>query len=69
VHALAETIAAGAPLTLRAAKAAIRAAGRLPGAPSHEQCEAVATACFDSEDYMEGRAAFLEKRAPRFSGR
>ncbi|MBM3551925.1 MAG: enoyl-CoA hydratase [Alphaproteobacteria bacterium] len=69
VHALAETIAAGAPLTLRAAKAAIRAAGRLPGAPSHEQCEALASACFDSDDYMEGRAAFLEKRAPRFSGR
>jgi enoyl-CoA hydratase/carnithine racemase len=56
-------------LTLRAAKAAIRAAGRLPGAPSQEQCEALASACFDSNDYMEGRAAFLEKRAPNFSGR
>jgi enoyl-CoA hydratase/carnithine racemase len=69
LHALAEAIAAGAPLTLRAAKAAIRAAARLPGAPSHEQCEALASACFDSADYMEGRAAFLEKREPKFSGR
>lgn len=69
VHALAETIAAGAPLTLRAAKAAIRAAASLPGAPTHEQCEALASACFDSADYMEGRAAFLERREPRFSGR
>ncbi|MGD9544009.1 MAG: enoyl-CoA hydratase [Methylocystis sp.] len=68
-HALAENIAAGAPLTLRAAKAAIRAAARLPGALSHEQCEALTSACFDSDDYMEGRAAFLEKRAPKFSGR
>ncbi|MBI5314310.1 MAG: enoyl-CoA hydratase/isomerase family protein [Methylocystis sp.] len=69
VHALAETIAGGAPLTLRAAKAAIRAAARLPGASSHEQCEALTSACFDSADYMEGRAAFLEKREPNFRGR
>ncbi|MBI5012957.1 MAG: enoyl-CoA hydratase, partial [Methylocystis sp.] len=68
-HALAETIVAGAPSTLRAAKAAIRAAARLSGASSHEQCEALTSACFDSADYMEGRAAFLEKREPNFRGR
>jgi 1,4-dihydroxy-2-naphthoyl-CoA synthase len=26
-------------------------------------------ACFDSDDYREGRAAFREKRTPRFTGR
>jgi 1,4-dihydroxy-2-naphthoyl-CoA synthase len=26
-------------------------------------------ACFDSEDYREGRSAFMQKRAPRFEGR
>ncbi|GLI92141.1 enoyl-CoA hydratase [Methylocystis echinoides] len=69
VTTLAETIAANAPLTLRAAKAAIRAAAALPGAPSLAACEALAATCFDSADYMEGRAAFLEKRAPKFTGR
>jgi enoyl-CoA hydratase/carnithine racemase len=69
VDALAAAIAANAPLTLKAAKAAIRAAAALPGAPSVSECEALAAQCFDSADYMEGRAAFLEKRAPKFTGR
>lgn len=69
VDALAQTIAANAPLTLKAAKAAIRAAAGLPNAPGLDACEALAAQCFDSADYMEGRAAFLEKRAPKFTGR
>jgi enoyl-CoA hydratase/carnithine racemase len=68
VAKLAATIAANAPLTLRAAKAAIRAAVRAPSAPSLEECEALAAACFDSADYAEGRAAFIETREPKFQG-
>jgi enoyl-CoA hydratase/carnithine racemase len=69
VAALAGSIAANAPLTLRAAKAAIRAALGAPNAPSHDDCEKLATACFDSADFAEGRTAFLEKREPKFTGR
>lgn len=69
VASLAVTIAANAPLTLRAAKAAIRAALAGPGAPTSEDCARLAAACFDSADFAEGRAAFLEKREPKFSGK
>jgi enoyl-CoA hydratase/carnithine racemase len=66
---IAQEIAGNAPLTLRAAKAAIASAAGLPGAQTPEQCAALAAVCFDSADYAEGRAAFLEKRQPNFSGR
>jgi enoyl-CoA hydratase/carnithine racemase len=65
---LASNVTANAPLTLRAAKAAVRWAAQLPGAPDLDECEALAAACFNSADYGEGRSAFLEKRAPKFSG-
>ena len=32
------------------------------------RCEQLVQACFASQDYIEGRRAFLEKRAPRFVG-
>jgi enoyl-CoA hydratase/carnithine racemase len=69
ISEIARGVTANAPLTLRAAKAAIRLAAQLPGAPSLQQCEALSGACFDSADYAEGRKAFLEKREPNFSGR
>jgi enoyl-CoA hydratase/carnithine racemase len=33
-----------------------------------ETCEQLVKACFDSEDYVEGRRAFMEKRRPVFRG-
>lgn len=67
--ALARTIAANAPLTIRAAKAAIDAAAGLPGTAAPAELTRLAAACFDSDDYREGRTAFLAKRTPLFSGR
>lgn len=65
---IATTIAANAPLSARASKAAIRA--MLAGDPAlAEQARALGAATFDSADYAEGRAAFRDRRSPLFTGK
>ena len=66
---MARAVAQNAPLTILAAKSAIRTAAFLPGALTLEECEILADACFDSADYVEGRNAFLDKRTPKFIGK
>ena len=68
VRELAATIAANAPLTVKACKVAIREAQREPSARDLDAVERMVEACFRSEDYLEGQAAFAEKRPPRFRG-
>lgn len=65
---LARAIASNAPLTLAAAKRTIDAAAAGLFDATFAELEGLAASCFDSEDYAEGRAAFLEKRTPRFRG-
>ncbi len=69
VRAYAALIAANAPMTVRAAKAAIQEWERDPADRDLARVEALVNACFDSADYAEGRRAFAEKRPPRFQGR
>lgn len=66
---LARTIADNAPLSLRASKLIVNQAVRDPGDRDMQAVEQTVAACFDSEDYREGRTAFMEKRPPRFRGR
>ena len=57
------------PLTMAAAKFAIRQTGMDPAARDLEQLARLLEICFNSEDYREGRRAFMEKRKPNFQGK
>jgi enoyl-CoA hydratase len=63
----ASRIAANAPLTIKAAKVTIRA-HLLEDAGLLAEADRLYAAADASADYLEGRHAFAEKRAPRFSG-
>ena len=65
----AASIAGNAPLTVRSVKRIVAEALKDRGAADEALCDALVKECFASEDYIEGRRAFLEKRPPAFKGR
>jgi enoyl-CoA hydratase len=66
---IAGTIAARAPIAAETAKMNLRAAFTMPLEQAIEYERDLQTICFATEDAKEGRAAFLEKRAPVFRRR
>ena len=65
----ADKVSRNAPLTVKAAKAAIDAWERGGVEEDLDNVRRLVSECFDSEDYREGRRAFAEKRTPQFGGR
>jgi len=67
VAGMARQLAGNAPLSMAASKTLINALI----APSGDfaRGQALIARCMESEDYVEGRRAFMEKRPPKFKGR
>jgi enoyl-CoA hydratase/carnithine racemase len=66
---IARTISGNAPLAIRAAKITIAQVLKDPDQRDMAAIKAIGTACMDSEDFREGRRAFMDKRKPHFTGR
>ncbi|WP_048439465.1 enoyl-CoA hydratase [Caenimonas sp. SL110] len=62
-------LAENAPLTVMAAKAITREILKPSTDLDRELCTSLIRGCFESEDYTEGRTAFMQKRKPVFKGR
>jgi len=62
----ARMIAANAPMTVESVKYIAGETLKDESVRDLSECERRVKACFDSQDYVEGRRAFLEKRKPKF---
>lgn len=68
-RALAEEMAANAPLSLAGSKLVLEAIAAGATASRHAEISAIIERAMNSADYREGARAFLEKRKPTFTGR
>jgi enoyl-CoA hydratase len=64
-----KALAENAPLTVRAGKSITAQILKPSPELDFALCQELIKACFASEDYAEGRKAFMEKRKPVFKGK
>ena len=69
VESYANTIAANAPLSILASKRVIDEYVKDSEKRDTALCAKVVADCFASQDYVEGRRAFMEKRKANFTGK
>ena len=69
VNEVLQNLAENAPLSILNTKTIIEEYVKSVGAPDHARMKAAMERCAGSEDYREGRRAFMEKRKPRFTGK
>ena len=69
VEEILQTLAENAPLAIANTKTIVEEYVKSSGAPDYAVMEAAMKRCTASEDYKEGRRAFMEKRKPRFTGK
>ncbi len=69
VNEVLQNLAENAPLSILNTKTIIEEYVKSVGTPDHPRMKAAIERCAKSEDYREGRRAFMEKRKPRFTGK
>ena len=65
---IARTMSENAPLAIKAAKVTIAQVLKDPENRDMNAIKQIGLECMDSEDFREGRRAFMEKRKPQFRG-
>jgi enoyl-CoA hydratase/carnithine racemase len=68
VKTITDMICANAPLTIKAVKYTVNEIVREDSKRNVARTTEMVETCFTSNDYNEGRAAFMEKRKPVFTG-
>ena len=68
VRNMAQAISENAPLTVNSVKFIVGQALAHESQKDLKACDALVSQCFASQDYTEGRRAFMEKRKPDFTG-